>query len=46
MAEDEMVGCIIHSVAVSLSKLREMVRDGGPGVLQPLGSQSRRRLCD
>ena len=27
MTEDEMVGCIIDSMDMSLSKLREMVKD-------------------
>ena len=30
---------IIDSMDVSLSKLREMVEDGKPGVLQTMGSQ-------
>ena len=30
MPEDEMVGCIINSMNMSLSKLREIVKDGGP----------------
>ena len=29
MPEDEMVGCIINSMNMSLSKLREIVKDGG-----------------
>ena len=30
---------IIDSMDVSLSELRELVMDGGPGVLQSMGSQ-------
>ena len=34
-----MIGCIIDSVDMSLSKLREMVKAGEPGMLQSMGSQ-------
>ena len=37
---------IIDSMDVSLSKLRELVMEGKPGVLQSMGSQSRTRLSD
>ena len=38
MTEDEMVG-ITNSMDMSLSKLRELVMAGRPGVLQSMGSQ-------
>ena len=38
MREDEMVGCT-NSMDMSLSKLRERVKDREAGVLQSLGSQ-------
>ena len=37
---------IIDSMDMSLSKLRELVMEGKPGVLQSMGSQSRTRLSD
>ena len=37
---------ITDSMDMSLSKLREMVKDGKPGVLQSMGSQSQRSLRD
>ena len=40
MTEDEMVGWHhTDSMDMSLSKLRELVMDGKPGVLQFMGSQ-------
>ena len=47
MIEDEMVGCIIDSMDMSLSKLQEIVKDrktwhaAVPGV-----TKSQTRLCD
>ena len=38
-AEDEMVGCIIDSMDMSLSKLQEIVKDPKPGALQPMELQ-------
>ena len=37
---------ITDSMDMSLSKLRELVWTGKPGVLQSMGLQSRTRLCD
>ena len=37
--EDEMIGSNTDSMDTSLSKLREIVRTGKPGVLQFIGSQ-------
>ena len=37
---------ITDSMDLSLSKLREMVRTGKPGVLQSMGSQSQTRLSN
>ena len=37
---------ITDSMDMSLSKLQEMVKDGRPGELQSLGSQSWTRLSD
>ena len=37
---------ITDSMDVSLSKLQEVVKDGKPGVLQSMGSQSQRSLRD
>ena len=39
MTEDEMAGCIIDLIDISLSELREFVMDGRPGTLQFMGSQ-------
>ena len=33
MTEDEMVACITDSIDMSVSKLRELVMAGKPGVL-------------
>ena len=38
MAEDE-IGSITNSLGMNLSKLRETVEDGEPGVLQSMGWQ-------
>ena len=35
---------VTDSIDMSLSKLREMVMEGKPGVLQSMGSQSQRRF--
>ena len=37
---------ITDSMDMSLSKLRELVMTGRPGVLQSVGSQSQTRLSD
>ena len=37
---------ITYSMDMSLSKLQELVVDGGPGVLQSMGSQSQTRLSN
>ena len=37
---------ITYSMDMSLSKLQELVVDGGPGVLQSMGSQSQTRLTN
>ena len=39
MTEDEMVDGITNSMDMSLSKLRKMVKNRKPGVLQSVGSQ-------
>ena len=39
MTEDEVFDGITDSMDLSLSKLREMVKEGKPGVLQSMGSQ-------
>ena len=39
MTEDEMVDGITDLMDMSLSKLREMVKTGEPGVLQCMGSE-------
>ena len=40
------LGGIIDSMDLSLSKLRETVNSGKPGVLQFMGSQSQTQLSD
>ena len=39
MTEDEMVGWHHRLMNMSLSKLQELMVDGGPGMLQFMGSQ-------
>ena len=43
MTEDEMVGFIIDSMDMSLSKLREMMMDREACMLQSMGSQRIRK---
>ena len=42
--ENEFVGGIIHTMDMSLSKLRELVMDQEAGVLQSMGSQRVRNV--
>ena len=41
MTENEMVGCITHTIDMNLSKFQEMVKDREPGLLQRCSPRKR-----